>query len=185
MRTHGTLTKWNDNRGFGFINPATGTEDLFVHISAFARDGVRPRVGELVSFEIELRPDGKRGASRIMRTASRTASLRAHHTRPSATRQIPFAAVIGMLAVAAIGWLGYTQVSKRSLSTPIRAAATIAFIPASTAQSFSCDGRTRCSQMTSCAEANYFAKQCPGPQMDGDGDGVACESQWCAGVGAD
>ena len=37
MRTHGTLTKWNEERGFGFITPAKGTADLFVHISAFPR----------------------------------------------------------------------------------------------------------------------------------------------------
>jgi len=42
-----------------------------------------------------------------------------------------------------------------------------------------CDGRTHCSQMTSCEEAIYFLRNCPGTQMDGDNDGVPCESQWC------
>jgi hypothetical protein len=42
-----------------------------------------------------------------------------------------------------------------------------------------CDGRTHCSQMTSCAEARSFLQNCPGTEMDGDGDGVPCESQWC------
>jgi excalibur calcium-binding domain-containing protein len=44
---------------------------------------------------------------------------------------------------------------------------------------FRCDGRTHCSQMTSCAEATYFLRNCPGVQMDGEGDGVPCEKQWC------
>jgi hypothetical protein len=44
---------------------------------------------------------------------------------------------------------------------------------------FSCDGRTHCSQMTSCEEATFFIQNCPGTEMDGDGDGVPCESQWC------
>ena len=44
---------------------------------------------------------------------------------------------------------------------------------------FRCDGRTRCSQMTSCEEATFFIKNCPGAKMDGDGDGVPCERQWC------
>ena len=44
---------------------------------------------------------------------------------------------------------------------------------------FRCDGRTHCSQMTSCAEANYFLKNCPGVKMDGNNDGVPCEQQWC------
>ncbi|SFV57380.1 Cold shock domain family protein [hydrothermal vent metagenome] len=42
-----------------------------------------------------------------------------------------------------------------------------------------CDGREYCSNMTSCEEAKYFLKHCPHSKMDGDGDGVPCESQWC------
>jgi hypothetical protein len=44
---------------------------------------------------------------------------------------------------------------------------------------FTCDGRTHCSQMKSCAEAKYFLANCPGVQMDGNHDGVPCEQQWC------
>jgi hypothetical protein len=44
---------------------------------------------------------------------------------------------------------------------------------------FKCDGRTRCNQMTSCAEAKWFLEHCPGVEMDGDHDGVPCEQQWC------
>lgn len=44
---------------------------------------------------------------------------------------------------------------------------------------FHCDGRTHCSQMTSCEEATFFLRNCPGVQMDGEGDGVPCEKQWC------
>ena len=39
MRFDGTLEKWNDDRGFGFIKTANSSEQVFVHISAFARDG--------------------------------------------------------------------------------------------------------------------------------------------------
>ena len=44
---------------------------------------------------------------------------------------------------------------------------------------FRCDGRTRCSHMTSCEEAKFFLRNCPGTQMDGDNDGIPCEQQWC------
>lgn len=44
---------------------------------------------------------------------------------------------------------------------------------------FTCDGRTHCSQMSSCAEATYFIENCPNTEMDGDNDGVPCERQWC------
>ncbi|MEW6764473.1 MAG: excalibur calcium-binding domain-containing protein [Pseudomonadota bacterium] len=44
---------------------------------------------------------------------------------------------------------------------------------------FQCDGRTHCSQMTSCEEATFFLKNCPSTRMDGDNDGLPCEQQWC------
>lgn len=44
---------------------------------------------------------------------------------------------------------------------------------------FKCDGRTHCSHMTSCEEATFFLKNCPGTKMDGNNDGVPCEKQWC------
>jgi hypothetical protein len=50
---------------------------------------------------------------------------------------------------------------------------------ASSGSSSQCDGRTRCPQMRSCAEATYFIQHCPNTQMDGDHDGVPCEEQWC------
>jgi len=51
--------------------------------------------------------------------------------------------------------------------------------PPSISSSFKCDGRTRCSQMTSCEEATFFLRNCPNVKMDGDGDGIPCEDQWC------
>ncbi len=44
---------------------------------------------------------------------------------------------------------------------------------------FRCDGRTHCSEMNSCEEAKFFLKNCPDTKMDGDRDGIPCESQWC------
>ena len=63
----------------------------------------------------------------------------------------------------------------------------VAAVPAATpaagvsfvAKGASCDGRLYCSQMTSCTEASWFLKNCPGVKMDGDRDGVPCEQQWC------
>ncbi|MGW8157177.1 MAG: excalibur calcium-binding domain-containing protein [Desulfoprunum sp.] len=48
-----------------------------------------------------------------------------------------------------------------------------------TGTSFACDGRTTCPQMTSCDEAKFFQKNCPVEDMDGDLDGIPCESEWC------
>lgn len=71
---------------------------------------------------------------------------------------------------------GRAAVAQTSDPKPVAATAPPA---ARAAAAWRCDGRTRCSQMTSCAEATWFLKHCPGVQMDGDGDGVPCETQWC------
>lgn len=185
MRTHGTLTKWNDDRGFGFIKPTSGTEEIFVHISAFPRDGSRPRIGELISFDIDQRSDGKKRALHVMRPGSRATPHRARRAQPTTPRQGPFATITGLLMLAAIGWYGYSRFATDRGQPPAPAIHAIQTLPAAPTQTFTCDGRTRCSQMTSCAEATFFIKQCPGTQMDGDGDGEPCESQWCGGSWAD
>ena len=43
---------------------------------------------------------------------------------------------------------------------------------------FKCDGREHCSQMGSYEEALFFIRNCPNTKMDGDGDGIPCESQF-------
>jgi cold shock CspA family protein len=177
MRMHGTLARWNDERGFGFITPAKGPPDIFVHISAFPRDGVRPRPGELISFEIEAGPEGKSRAVRIMRPGQKAKKLPPVRQRqPTLARRA--VGIVALLGMAGVGIYLYTQHARRALlaETPIPLAAV-----KSSRQPLpmACDGRTMCSQMTSCAEAKFFINNCPGTQMDGDGDGVPCESQWC------
>jgi uncharacterized membrane protein YsdA (DUF1294 family)/cold shock CspA family protein len=61
MRFDGTIKTWNDDRGFGFIIPAQGGQEIFFHIKAF-RSGGRPQVGQAVTFEVELGPEGKKRA---------------------------------------------------------------------------------------------------------------------------
>ena len=46
-------------------------------------------------------------------------------------------------------------------------------------RAFKCEGKIYCSEMSSCEEAIFYLSNCPGIKMDGDRDGVPCESQWC------
>jgi cold shock protein len=49
----GTVKWFNAEKGFGFIQPATGSQDVFVHISAVERAGMSGlKEGQKVSFEI-------------------------------------------------------------------------------------------------------------------------------------
>ncbi len=61
----GTLTNWNDDRGFGFIKPDGRGQDIFVNIKAFGRVSERPTNGAKLSFEVELGAEGKKRATRV------------------------------------------------------------------------------------------------------------------------
>jgi uncharacterized membrane protein YsdA (DUF1294 family)/cold shock CspA family protein len=65
MRFEGTLKTWNDDRGFGFIEPTQGGQEIFVHIKAFGSRSGRPQVNQLLSFEVELGPQGKKRAKNV------------------------------------------------------------------------------------------------------------------------
>lgn len=48
----GTLSTWNDDRGFGFISCPEVPDNVFVHISAFAAGAPRPALGDSVAFDV-------------------------------------------------------------------------------------------------------------------------------------
>ncbi|HEV3185709.1 MAG TPA: cold-shock protein [Xanthobacteraceae bacterium] len=49
----GTVKFFNMQKGYGFIQPADGSKDVFVHISAVQRSGLQSLVeGQKVSFEV-------------------------------------------------------------------------------------------------------------------------------------
>ena len=53
MAQQGTVKWFNSQKGFGFIQPASGGNDVFVHISAVERAGMRSlNEGQKVSFEV-------------------------------------------------------------------------------------------------------------------------------------
>ncbi|GFR43311.1 hypothetical protein Agub_g4378 [Astrephomene gubernaculifera] len=60
LRQRGTVKWFNATKGFGFITPEGGGEDLFVHQTNISSEGFRSlREGEAVEFEVEAGPDGR------------------------------------------------------------------------------------------------------------------------------
>lgn len=180
MRIEGTLSKWHDDRGFGFITPVRGGQEIFVHISAFPKDGIRPTLGETITFEIEADNSGKRRAKNLLCPQRPTVVRTSPPWRSTSYRRKERPGLLGrvipLLILMGLGVYGYSEFS-RSTSPPPAIAATPNI--RESASPYRCDGRTHCSQMTSCAEATFFLRNCPNVQMDGNNDGVPCEQQWC------
>ena len=63
----GTVKFYNDQKGFGFIQPDNGGKDVFVHATALERAGIRGLVeGQKVSFDTsEDRRSGKTAVNNI------------------------------------------------------------------------------------------------------------------------
>ena len=63
----GTVKWFNNQKGFGFIQPQDGSKDVFVHISAVERAGMSTlREGQKVSFDIVAdRKSGKSAAENL------------------------------------------------------------------------------------------------------------------------
>ncbi|MEX3611581.1 MAG: cold-shock protein [Burkholderia sp.] len=59
------VVKWfNDAKGFGFITPDEGGEDLFAHFSAISMQGFKTlKEGQKVSFEVVQDPKGKQASN--------------------------------------------------------------------------------------------------------------------------
>jgi cold shock protein len=60
----GTVKWFNDAKGFGFITPDDGGEDLFAHFSEVKAEGFKSlQEGQKVSFEVKQGPKGKQAAN--------------------------------------------------------------------------------------------------------------------------
>jgi cold shock protein len=60
----GTVKWFNDTKGFGFITPDGGGEDLFAHFSQISADGFKTlKENQRVSFEVTTGPKGKQASN--------------------------------------------------------------------------------------------------------------------------
>ena len=58
-RRQGKLLRWNDERGFGFIESEDDPRGIFIHISALGRIPRRPRVGDTIFYQRVVQADGR------------------------------------------------------------------------------------------------------------------------------
>lgn len=108
MRFEGAIKSWNDTRGFGFIEPTQGGDEVFVHASAFRVRAGRPQLNQRVTFEVELNRDGKKRARNVeLVRAAPTARVRGRRQGPAQWGTASLFAIPAFLlvyAVASVLW---------------------------------------------------------------------------------
>ncbi len=205
MRYQGRITEWNDQRGFGFVTPGGGGERVFLHISAFSARSQRPRLDDKVTYTLGSGPKGPVAQDVTLLAAPANSpniaiprSTRSSSAEPHKASGSSWFAKLLMVAALAALMAAYSGWQKRAAQSPTSLEAVTAASqltsPASSSEDdgwrqgrasaasssgFQCQGKTRCSQMTSCAEAQFYLNNCPGSVTDGDGDGRPCEDQHC------
>lgn len=122
MRQQGRLTEWNDDRGFGFIEPLDGGPKVFVHISAFPHDARRPLALDLVTYALVFDERGRRRADEVQFLAPTYAGVHSVAVSPQRARSGPsrsFVAFMTLLLLAVfVGVYAATAAALRAISTP-------------------------------------------------------------------
>lgn len=146
MRFEGTLKSWNDERGFGFIEPTRGGQEIFVHIKSFPAGTGRPTVGLPVSFEVELGPQGKKRAKAVQFAPQ---SRRRQSPRVESAAPWTLLRVIAIPAFAALYWYVSSHWSvKPVVALAYALASTIAFMAYALDKSAAIQSRWRVSEST-------------------------------------
>ncbi|MBX3628123.1 MAG: DUF1294 domain-containing protein [Rhizobacter sp.] len=83
MRFAGHVKSWNAERGFGFIEPSGGGQEIFLHISAVPTQLRPPKIGQHFTFEVELNRDGKKRAANVGVATATRSTLRKKPSNPA------------------------------------------------------------------------------------------------------
>lgn len=181
MQNRGTLTKWNDDRGFGFIKHSE-TEMVFLHISAVQLMPRRPKEGDILFYDIVQDSSGKKKSACVTIEGLQKVKPLIKNIKYKEPSNFNSTFIVFIIILALSVYYFKTHYFSYGESNP-PGALFLENIQNSEAKkvenNFTCQGKIHCSQMTSCEEARFYLKNCPNQNTDGDGDGEPCESQWC------
>ncbi|MBE9124973.1 MULTISPECIES: cold-shock protein [unclassified Coleofasciculus] len=127
QKYRGILTKWKDERGFGFIKPDTGTREVFLHITVLKGAGRRPRVGDAIYYELTTEANGKVRASNASIEGVASSSV-PKKLKKKSFGLIPTVITVSVLAIIAL-FEKFTGSNSPSLVTSVNSPPLITSVP--------------------------------------------------------
>ena len=192
----GILVRWVEDKGFGFIKPENGANDIFIHISSLKGMSHKPIVGDVIHSQISIAESGKtcsinaniQGVNQLLTIAP---IERKRDSKPNyPVKEKPYRKsshvdkskkrlnLLPIMAIIVIAVFIYTKIFKLKDQGNIISHSTIEVEQFAQQEKFQCQGKVWCSEMSSYEEALFYLRNCPGTKMDGDSDGEPCENQF-------
>lgn len=193
----GKLVRWIDDKGFGFIRSENANHEIFIHISALKEMSRKPIVGDLIRYQIGFDSNGKTRAvdasiegvspaltlqaidnkqnsiSSAQKTERTNKKQRINSHRNNKSYSFYPISLCLVLALIVYFYNSKNYSVAQNVEVPMVGIQSMAQV-----EQFQCTGKVWCSQMISYEEAEFYLRNCPGTNMDGDGDGVPCERQF-------
>ena len=119
---NGIIQKWNDDKGFGFIQPEDGSQRVFFHISSVTTNARRPQRDDLVSFAVTRDAQQRLRATRVViegvRANASSPQSRRIHTTPVKKTVVDYLLMLMLVIVAGGAGVAYLRTQDSNMLLP-------------------------------------------------------------------
>jgi cold shock CspA family protein len=197
MLHQGRLKSWDVKKGRGLIQQTKAGPDIPLSSSGFRKTPELLQDGDIIFFQIEVDDQARPRAVQAYKAGQSFAPAPLVN-RPKLSSLLFQQLLSAIVCLSILGWLSYqlwyllgpaaepviselsapeilleqTRLSDEAVWPQLQK-------PQQQGTEWQCEGKIRCTEMRSCEEAMFYLNNCPDVTIDGDGDGIPCEQQWC------
>jgi len=177
VRSQGRIIQWLDGEGHGLIKCNETEEEIFVEAQALPQRQDAPRLGELVSFELQLSESGMHAVR--LQYVNRPHFVIKPARIDVKPRKKNFSSLVIMMV---FGFFVLNFMAPHNLPDAIESgrqenAGSQENQRPNVDTRFECEGKKSCADLSACEEAVFYVENCPDTLLDMDI--LACKTRWC------